>query len=73
MVQVASFAVQKNAENTKARLAAMGLPVQQRLLSGSGKTYRVILLGPFANDAQRDAALASVCRAGFKDAFISRQ
>ena len=73
MVQVASFAVQKNAENTKARLAAMGLPVQQRLLSGSGKTYRVILLGPFANDAQRDAALASVRRAGFKDAFISRQ
>ena len=72
MVQVASFAVQKNVENTKARLAGMGLPVQQRRLSGSGKTYRVILLGPFANDAQRDAALASVRRAEFKDVFISR-
>lgn len=73
LVQVATFGVIANAEKTKSRLTAMGLPVLERRLARSGKNYRVIFLGPFTDAAQTKTALASARRIGFSDAFIVRR
>lgn len=73
LVQVATFGVIANAEKTKSRLSAMGLPVRERRLARSGKNYRVIFVGPFADAAQTKTALAAARRAGFSDAFIVRR
>ena len=73
LVQVATFGVSANAARTKVRLAAMGLPVQARGITRSGKTYQVILIGPFADADQVNSALATARNAGFRDAFVLRR
>ncbi len=69
-VQIGTFGVRANAENTATRLQRMGLPVTFSTLRRGGKSYRVVLAGPFDTGAQISAALGSARRAGFGDAFI---
>ena len=46
-----------------------GLPARLGTLKKGGKSYRVVLAGPFAPD-QLNAALGKARRAGFSDAFV---
>lgn len=69
-VQVGTFGVPSNAQATGARLQQMGLPVTYSNFRKGGKSFRVVLAGPFSNGAQLDAALGSARRAGFGDAFV---
>lgn len=68
-VQVGTFGVEANARNTAARLGALGLPARLGTLTKGGKSYRIVLAGPFAPD-QVGAALSKARRAGFHDAFV---
>jgi hypothetical protein len=68
-VQVGTFGVPANAQRTAARLQAMGLPVRLSRMSRGGKSYRIVLAGPFTSKAQVRDALGTARRAGFTDAF----
>jgi len=68
-VQVGTFGVESNARNSAARLQALGLPARLGTLTRGGKSYRIVLAGPFAPD-QLGSALAKARGAGFKDAFV---
>ena len=71
-VQVATFGVPANAKRTAARLSQMGLPTRMGRLTKGGKSFQVVLAGPFTQPAQVASALAAARRAGFKDAFARR-
>jgi hypothetical protein len=68
-VQVGTFKDEANARNTAARLQRLGLPARLGKLTKGGKTYRIVLAGPFAAD-QLGAALGQARKAGFHDAFV---
>ncbi len=69
-VQVGSFGVAANAENTAARLRAAGLPVARGKARGGALT--VIYAGPFASAEAAKAALATARGMGFGDARLTR-
>ncbi len=69
-VQVATFGVPANARRTVAKFGAGGFPTYTRPLTRGGKSYEIVLLGPFPSDAQLKDALTQVRRAGFSDAFF---
>jgi hypothetical protein len=71
-VQVATFGVPANAERTLARFAAAGLPTAKRPLTQGGKRLDIVLIGPFASDADLAAGLSAARGAGFSDAFAVR-
>ena len=68
-VQVGMFGVPANAKKTAARLQAAGLPVRMGTLNKGGKSYRVVMAGPFSPE-HLGAALSKTRNAGFRDAFI---
>ncbi len=68
-VQVGTFGQSANANRAASRLQAAGLPVRMGTLKRSGKSYRVVLAGPF-NSGQLNNALSKARRAGFSDAFV---
>jgi len=68
-VQVGTFADPANAERTAARLQALGLPVGFANLTRNGTQMRVVAAGPFASEADLQAALRAARGAGFSDAF----
>ncbi|MFT4716497.1 MAG: hypothetical protein ACI861_001088 [Paracoccaceae bacterium] len=68
-VQVATFGVPANASRTLQRFNASGLPVVSRPFKRGGKTYAIVMLGPFADDGALKSALVSARSAGFSDAF----
>jgi hypothetical protein len=69
-VQVGTFGVEANATNSAGRLRDLGLPVVIDLMEFSGKTYRVVLAGPFADGAELQSALRMARELGFSDAFL---
>jgi len=71
-VQVATFGVPANASRTIARFSAAGLPAVTRPVTRSGKTYAIVMLGPFKANSDLQAALTSARNAGFSDAFYVR-
>ncbi len=71
-VQVATFGVPENATRTLARFQAAGLPTLKRPLKRRGKSYDVVMLGPFSDTASLSTALQRARRAGFADAFTVR-
>ncbi len=71
-IQVAMFGVPANAQKTVTRLQGMGLPVSVGNISRSGKSYQIVMAGPFTQQAALNAALAQVRGAGFGDAYIRR-
>lgn len=71
-VQVGLFGVPSNAQTSAARLQAMGLPVRIGKYQKAGKTYHVVMAGPFSNAGQLNAGLNAARRAGFRDAYTRR-
>ncbi|NOX72756.1 MAG: SPOR domain-containing protein [Alphaproteobacteria bacterium] len=69
-VQVATFGVPANASRTMTRFQSGGMPTVSRALTRKGKTYAIVMLGPFRDDTALKAALTSARRAGFSDAFF---
>lgn len=69
-VQVGTFGQQDNAQTAAKRIKRMGLPVRIGKYTRSGKTYRIVLAGPFGSDAAR--ALAKLRAAGYKGAALRR-
>jgi sporulation related protein len=69
-VQVATFGVPANATRTMARFSTGGIPTVSRPLTRKGKTYAIVMLGPFKDDTALKAALSSARGAGFSDAYF---
>lgn len=68
-VQVGSFGVPSNAIDTAARFERMGMPVRTTRVQSGGRTLQVVMVGPFASQADLVAALRAARSAGFGDAF----
>ena len=68
-VQVGMFGVPANAQRAAQRVQAAGLPARMGRMSRGGKSYKVVLAGPFAPNQLR-AALGRARKAGFSDAFL---
>lgn len=71
-VQVGTFGVPSNAQASAARLQQMGLPVRIGTYTKRGKTYRIVMAGPFGDATQLSRALSAARRAGFSDAFTRK-
>jgi len=71
-VQVGTFGVAANAQNTAARIQRMGMPVRIGKFSRGGKEMRIVLAGPFPSSAHVNGALRAVHNAGFRDAFARK-
>lgn len=71
-VQVGMFGVQSNAQATARKMKRLGLPVRIGKFERSGKTLRMVLAGPFADDRTAAKALSVARRAGFGDAFLRK-
>jgi len=68
-VQVATFGVPANAARTLAKFSAGGFPTNSRPLKRKGKSYDIVLLGPFQDQVKLAQALTQAQKAGFSDAF----
>lgn len=71
-VQVGTFGVEQNALNTARRLQSSGLPVRLSKVSKGGKTYTIVLAGPFGTQSQLNVGLSTARKAGFKDSFLRK-
>ena len=70
LVQVATYSDKAAAQSVAKRLQRMGLPVRIGKYQRGGKTYRMVLAGPFGRDATQQ--LNAVRRAGYPGAFLRR-
>ena len=71
-VQVGTFVNESNARATAGRLQKLGLPARIGTYKKKGKTYRVVLAGPYSNGSNLQSALAAARRGGFSDAFTRK-
>lgn len=69
-VQVGTFGVSANAQNTMARLQQSGLPVATGQVQRGGQPLQVVMAGPFTNPSEAQAALGTARALGFGDAFL---
>ncbi|MFL4468443.1 SPOR domain-containing protein [Tateyamaria armeniaca] len=69
-VQVGTYAVPANAQAAAQRILRAGLPARIGQVQRGGKSYQVVLAGPFANGAPLAQGLQKSKVAGFRDAFI---
>ena len=69
-VQVGTFGVPENAQKTAQRLVRAGVPARIGTLKRSGKSYRVVLAGPFTSRNGLNSGLQAARSMGFSDAFI---
>ncbi|WP_049641725.1 SPOR domain-containing protein [Candidatus Rhodobacter oscarellae] len=67
-VQVGAFTTQSKVDASIRRLQGLGLPVRLGSYKRSGKTYRVVMAGPFGSAGQLQAALSQARGAGFPSA-----
>jgi hypothetical protein len=68
-VQAGMFGDPANAQAAAQRIAATGLPARVGRINRGGKTYTIVLAGPFGSDQALQAGLARTRQAGFGDAF----
>ena len=71
-VQVGAFSNPTNVTNSIAILRQLKLPVSVGTYKKKGKTYKVVLAGPFNNLSKLNAGLAAARRAGFRDAYTRK-
>lgn len=69
-VQVGMFGVPSNAQRTAGQLQSAGLPVRVASIAKGGRSYQLVMAGPFSSSQELSAALGTVRRAGFRDAFV---
>ena len=70
-VRVETYASDSDARTTAKWFAAQGLPMRLGTVQRGGKSYRVVLAGPFDSRPLADAALSKVRSAGFGKASLS--
>lgn len=68
-VQVGTYGVPANADASRARLRALGLPVASSQVVQGGRALQIIYAGPFNSVAALQGALGLARGAGFSDAF----
>jgi len=71
-VQVGAFSNPTNVTNSVAILRKLGLPVSVGSYKKRGKTYKVVLAGPFNNASRLNAGLSAARRAGFREAYTRK-
>jgi hypothetical protein len=71
-VQVGMFGDAANAQSAAQRLARTGLPARMGTLKRGGKSYKIVLAGPFDTPAKAAQALGQAKAAGFSDAFVRK-
>lgn len=71
-VQVGTFDDARTAQASAQKIKKMGLPVRIGKYARDGKTYRLVLAGPFSSDDQAASALGKARSAGFSDAFARK-
>ena len=71
-VQVGTFTNPSNAQNSAARLQRMGLPVRIGTYQKAGKSYKIVLAGPFNSLGKLAGGLVAARRAGFTDAYTRK-
>jgi hypothetical protein len=67
-VNVGTFDQKGSAQTVAQRIKRMGLPVRIGKYTRSGKTYRMVLAGPFGADASR--VLSKLRSAGYRNAVL---
>ncbi len=70
IIQVATFANQLNAERTSLRMAKLNLPTTNKPVTIAGKSYQIVLVGPFYDQETSKVALKTIHQEGFRDAFF---
>lgn len=68
-VQIGTYGDPANADRAAATLRGLGLPVGFASVTRNGDALRVVAAGPFATQAELDAALRAARAAGYGDAF----
>jgi cell division protein FtsN len=68
-VQIGTYGDPANADRAAATLRGLGLPVGFATVTRNGDALRVVAAGPFATQAELDAALRAARSAGYGDAF----
>ncbi|WP_299284624.1 SPOR domain-containing protein [uncultured Tateyamaria sp.] len=71
-VQVGTYGQPSNATAAAQRISRAGLPVRMGKLTRKGKTYQVVLAGPFTSSSTLNNGLNRSRAAGFGDAFIRK-
>ncbi len=71
-VQVGTFGVRANAQAAAQRIANAGLPARIGRVTRGGKSYQVVLAGPFASSADLSRGLQRSRAMGFSDAFVRK-
>ncbi|WP_299732371.1 SPOR domain-containing protein [uncultured Tateyamaria sp.] len=69
-VQVGTFGRPANAQAAAQRILRSGLPAKIGQVQRGGKSYQIVLAGPFANGEPLARGLQTSRAAGFRDAFI---
>lgn len=71
-VQVGMYGVPSNAQAAAQRILRAGLPARIGKVTRGGKSYQVVLAGPFASSADLSTGLKRSRNAGFSDAFVRK-
>ena len=69
-VQVGTSGVQSNAAAAVSRLQPGGLPLATGRGTSGGSEFQIVLAGPFASQAELNAALQAARAMGYRDAFV---
>ena len=69
-VQVGTYGQPANAKAAAQRIVRAGLPARMGTLTRGGKSYQVVLAGPFTTSASLGQGLQKSRAAGFSDAFV---
>ncbi|MDA7424937.1 SPOR domain-containing protein [Thalassococcus lentus] len=69
-VQIGLFTTEAKARAAAGRLTSAGLPVKMGTVKRNGKTMRSLVVGPYANGGQANAALAAVHGVGYTQARL---
>ena len=69
-VQAGMFSVPGNAQTAALRLSRMGLPARLAQVTRGGRSYTLVLTGPFSSEQELRNALQITRQAGFADAFL---
>ncbi|MEX0364590.1 MAG: SPOR domain-containing protein [Ruegeria sp.] len=69
-IQVGTFGVPSNAQAAAQRIARAGLPARIGKVTRGGKSYQIVLAGPFTTSSDLSLGLKRSRAAGFSDAFV---
>lgn len=69
-IQIGIFSQEANANDTATAFRNIGVVPTIKTQASSGKTFYRVIVGPAANETERDALLAKVKELGFSDAYF---